>query len=114
MAGHGPKKRLAPDTNVLLALAEGRDYAHDFRERFQAAGYTLLASPTVFQELTYAGLYETEPTRSNARKAIYQAAQWALPVSWCGQNGSRPRTGHSRFARLKRISTHRTSSFMPH
>lgn len=78
MAGLGPKKRLALDTNLLLALAEDRDYAHDFRERFQAAGYTLLASPTVFQELAYAGLYDGEPKRSNARKATSQAANWGI------------------------------------
>jgi hypothetical protein len=62
----------------MLALAEGRDYAHDFRQRFQAAGYTLLARPTVFQELAYAGLYETEVKRSNAQKAISQAANWGI------------------------------------
>lgn len=78
MAEPGPKKRLALDTNLLLALAEERDYAHDFRERFQRFAYTLLAGPTVFQELAFAGCYDSELKRSNARKAISKARDWCI------------------------------------
>lgn len=78
MAGLGPQKRLGVDTNVLLALAEERDYAHDFRERFLAAAYTLLAGPTIFQELAHASLNGTKSERRNAQKAIAQAAAWGI------------------------------------
>lgn len=33
-----PKKQLALDTNVLLDLAEQKDWAEDFREEFQKRG----------------------------------------------------------------------------
>ena len=38
MGEHGPKKRLALDANLPLDLAAGLDFAHDFRENFQARG----------------------------------------------------------------------------
>ena len=50
MAGN-PKKSLALDTNLLLDLAEDRDFAHDFREEFALRGYSFLAPPTVLAEL---------------------------------------------------------------
>src|SRR5438874_3360970 len=78
MALPGPRKRLALDTNVLLDLAEDKDWAHEFRERFQAAGYILLMGPTVFQELAFASIYESEPKRTLARKATAQARQWGI------------------------------------
>ncbi len=49
----GARKRLGLDTNVLLDLGAGRDFAHDFRLSFQQAGYGLFASPTVFRELGF-------------------------------------------------------------
>src|SRR5436309_117109 len=73
MAATGLRKRLALDTNLLLDLAEERDWAHEFRERFQSRGYTLLAGPTVFQELAFASLYEAQPKRGLAQKATVQA-----------------------------------------
>ena len=78
MAGPGPKKHLALDTNLLLDLARDQDAAHDFRERFQSAGYKLFAGPSVFEELAYASLHESEPKRSQARKATAHAAQWGI------------------------------------
>ena len=60
MAGN-QKKRLALDTNLLLDLANGLDFAHDFRAVFQAADYSLLAGPTVFRELGFAVLFGREP-----------------------------------------------------
>jgi predicted nucleic acid-binding protein len=78
MAAIGPRKRLALDTNLLLDLAEERDWAHEFRERFQATGYTLVATPTVFNEVAFASLYEVEPTRVIARKAIAKAREWGI------------------------------------
>ena len=42
-----PPKQLALDAHFLLDLAEGRDFAHDFKEEFQARGYEFLLPPTV-------------------------------------------------------------------
>jgi len=78
MAEAGPKKRLAVDTNLLLDLAEGEDWSHEFRERFQAAGYALLAGPTVFQELAFASSHADEPKRGLARKVIAEARSWGI------------------------------------
>jgi len=73
MAASGQKKQLALDTNLLLDLAEGSDFAHDFRETFQAAGYTLLISPTVVQELVFARKYGKPPIKQEwAGKALHE------------------------------------------
>ena len=40
-----PKKQLALDANLLLDLAEGKDFAHDFKDEFQARGYEFLLPP---------------------------------------------------------------------
>jgi len=61
MAELGLRKRLARDTNLLLDLAQGHDWAHEFRAGFQTARYSLLAGPTVFQELAFASIYQDEP-----------------------------------------------------
>jgi hypothetical protein len=45
------KKQLSLDTNVVFDLAEGKDFAHDFREIFQGRGYSLLVPPTTVHEL---------------------------------------------------------------
>ncbi len=35
----GPKKSLALDTNLLLDLAEKKDFAHESKEEFSNRGY---------------------------------------------------------------------------
>jgi len=50
MAGY-QKKRLALDSNLLLDLARGLNFAHDFHAVFRAANYSLMVGPTVFSEL---------------------------------------------------------------
>jgi predicted nucleic acid-binding protein len=77
MAGN-QKKRLALDTNLLLDLAKGLDFAHDFRTVFQQAGYSLLAGPTVFRELGFAVLHGREPEKSQALTAVASAARWGV------------------------------------
>ena len=47
MAGTAKRKLLALDSNVPLDLAGGKDFAHAFREEFQARGYALFVPPTV-------------------------------------------------------------------
>jgi len=56
MAGY-QKKRLALDSNLLLDLARGLNFAHDFHAVFKAAKYSLMAGPTVFRELGFAVLF---------------------------------------------------------
>lgn len=51
MEAHKLRKQLALDTNVLLDLAEGADFAHDFKETFQGKGYVLRLPPMVVAEL---------------------------------------------------------------
>jgi hypothetical protein len=72
MAGN-QKKRLALDTNLLLDLARGFEFAHDFLAVFQGANYSLLAGPTVFRKLGFAVLYGREPEKSPAVTAIANA-----------------------------------------
>jgi len=47
----GPSKRLALDANLPLDLAADFDFAHDFRQDFQARGYSLLLPPTAAEEI---------------------------------------------------------------
>ena len=61
-----PKKQLALDTNVLLELADSGEVATDFRETFQAKGYTLLIPSRVVTELH---LIEADAEREDARFA---------------------------------------------
>jgi predicted nucleic acid-binding protein len=77
MAGN-QKKRLALDTNVLLDLAEGSEFALDFRDVFQAANYSLVAGSTVFRELGFAVLFGSEEEKSLAAKAVANAAKWGI------------------------------------
>jgi predicted nucleic acid-binding protein len=77
MAGN-QKKRLALDTNLLLDLARGFDFAHDFQAVFQEANYSLLAGPTVFRELGFAMLYGRELEKSLAITALANAAKWGV------------------------------------
>jgi predicted nucleic acid-binding protein len=51
MAGASPRRRLCVDTNVVLDLAREKEFAHAFREDFQAEGYSLFAPPAVIIEL---------------------------------------------------------------
>ncbi len=74
MAALRPKKNLALDTNLLLDLAAEEDFAHTFREVFSERGYTLLAPPTVIEELTYAGKRRNPRARPGSRKGHYR--QW--------------------------------------
>jgi hypothetical protein len=46
MAATGPRKQLALDTNLVLDLAEGADFAHEFKELFLEKGYALRLPPT--------------------------------------------------------------------
>ena len=71
-----PKKQLALDTNLLLDLAEGHDFAHEFREEFQARGYDFLLPPTAAAELNTLSIYGGEPEKTFANAALNELRNW--------------------------------------
>jgi hypothetical protein len=81
MAGN-PKRRLALDASFLLDLAEGKDFAHDFKEVFQARGYDLLVPPTAAGELDVLGTYGGEPQKSYANRALEKLPAWGFQPFW--------------------------------
>ena len=58
-----PQKSLALDTNLLLDLAEEKDFAHDFKEEFAGRGYHFLVPPTVLAELEVLATSDQAPHR---------------------------------------------------
>jgi predicted nucleic acid-binding protein len=73
------RKQLALDTNVLFDLAAELNAAHDFRETFQKARYSLRIPPTVVQELMYAMEHEEVPqTRQLAEHALKKMLGWGI------------------------------------
>jgi len=75
MAG-SRKKQLALDANLLLDLAEGEEFAHEFREEFQARGYEFLLPPTVAVELNVLSVYGREPQKTLANRALRELRAW--------------------------------------
>ena len=77
-----PKKQLALDANLLLDLAEGRDFVHDFKEGFQARGYEFLLPPTVAAELNILSIYGGDRQKTFANQALRELRAWkCLPFS---------------------------------
>jgi len=71
MAGRRQKKQLSLDTNLVFDLAEGKDFAHDFREVFQSKEYGLVLPPTSAHELHLIFTSgSTEADRSLAQAAL--------------------------------------------
>lgn len=66
------------DTNLLLNLASGKEFAHNFREGFQNAGYALRFSPTVLAELVAAELDGDEREQELARRALDNVVRWRI------------------------------------
>ena len=71
-----PRKQLALDANLLLDLAEGKDFAHDFKDEFQARGYEFLLPPTAAAELNVLSIYGGEPQKTFANQALQQLRAW--------------------------------------
>lgn len=69
-------KRLSLDTNVLLDLAKGRDFAHDFREQFQKRGFALLLTPTVLIEVEFLLTFGNKAEQALAQEAYDQVEKW--------------------------------------
>ena len=75
MAG-GPKKQLAVDANLLLDLAEQKDFAHEFRDEFAGRGYTFLVPPTVLAELEVLATLGRAPQSDFASTALEKLRDW--------------------------------------
>lgn len=71
-----PRKSLALDTNLLLDLAEEKDFAHDFREEFAARGYSFFAPPTVLVELEMLSNSGSKPQSHFANIALEGLLDW--------------------------------------
>ena len=71
-----PRKSLALDVNLLLDLAEGKDFAHDFKDEFQARGYEFHLPPTAAAELNILSIYGGEPQRTFASQALRNLRAW--------------------------------------
>ena len=80
MGEHGPKKRLALDANLPLDLAAGLDFAHDFRENFQARGYSLLLPPTAAEEIWLIHSNPAHPQRKLATQALRSLTKWGIDL----------------------------------
>ena len=72
----GPKKPLALDANLLLDLAEQKDFAHDFREEFADRGYSFLVPPTVLAELEFLASMGQAPQSDFANTALAKLGNW--------------------------------------
>jgi hypothetical protein len=71
-----PNKQLALDANLLLDLAEEKDFAHDFKDEFQARGYEFLVPPTAAVELNILSIYGREPHKTFANQALQNLRAW--------------------------------------
>jgi hypothetical protein len=71
-----PNKQLALDANLLLDLAEGKDFAHAFKDEFQARGYEFLLPPTAAAELNILSIYGREPQKTFANRGLQNLRAW--------------------------------------
>jgi predicted nucleic acid-binding protein len=82
MAGTVPKKRFALDTNLLIDLADEKDFAHTFREVFQEKGVELVVPPTVVHELAYFASGDADSADSEVARLSHHALacmrEWKL------------------------------------
>lgn len=74
------QKKLSLDTNVLFDLADGLDFAHDFRETYQRKGYALVISPIVVAELSYLRDHGDAEERRLAALALPRIRSWDIQV----------------------------------
>lgn len=96
-------KRLSLDTNVLMDMAAGYDFAVGFREVFQAKGYTLCAVPGVLAELDYLSKNGTEVQQERALKAIDSLIEWKISIITLSDLEKTYRTNFIRFAEHRKL-----------
>jgi hypothetical protein len=70
------KKSLALDSNLLLDLAEGNDFAHEFHEEFAGRGYAFVIPPTVLAELEALMIAGRTPQCEFANAALENLTAW--------------------------------------
>ena len=80
MAERAPSRRLALDANLPLDLAAGLDFAHDFRQDFQARGYSLLLAPTAAEEIFLIHSNSAHPQRQLATRALRELGAWHIEL----------------------------------
>src|SRR5258708_34512285 len=71
-----PKKSMALDTNLLLALGGEKDFAHEFKEEFSSRGYSLLVPPTVVAELAFFSSLKGAQQQETASVALEKFGAW--------------------------------------
>ena len=71
-------KRLSLDTNVLLDLAAGYQFAVDFKEEFQRRKYELRVVPSVLAELHALALKGNDEQRNRASAALDSLLDWGI------------------------------------
>src|SRR5438067_8132276 len=76
----GSPRRLSLDTNLLFDLADEKDFAHDFRETYQAKGYALVICPTVVAELYFFHEQGDAEERRLAGLAVHKISSWDIQV----------------------------------
>ena len=74
----GSLRRLSLDTNILFDLADEKDFAHDFRETYQAKAYALVICPTVVAELYFFHEYGRAEERRLASITLGRVASWDI------------------------------------
>ena len=75
-----PRKRLSLDTNLLIDLAEGIEFAVEFRGVFQERGYELVIVPRVAIELVLLADGADARLRKLARIAAERLLAWKVQV----------------------------------
>ncbi len=71
-------KRLALDTNVLMDLAAGEEFAKSFVEKYQARGYDLRVPPTALVELAYFAAHGDGKKQRLAEIALKSMWGWRI------------------------------------
>ena len=74
----GSLRRPSLDTNILFDLADEKDFAHDFRETYQAKGYALVICPTVVAELYFFHEHGDAEEKRLASLALGMSASWDI------------------------------------
>jgi predicted nucleic acid-binding protein len=102
------RKQLALDTNLLLDLAAGTDFAHEFKEIFQRRGYGFLAPPTVLAELHELSVNgATARKRDLARTALAKILVWDVtPLHLSALETAIAERMGSRFLELRLLPEH--------
>lgn len=79
MAVTTQRKLLSLDANLVFDLARGSDFAHEFRETFQAKGYGLVLPPTAIYELHVIRMEGGSAVeRELARTGLVNLKQWGI------------------------------------